>query len=96
MIHSVLQKLPLGENAKVALGVLFVCGVGTLPMLSKRGKGYDSMADKLAEDKAQEHSHSTPSRVLIKMTIDPVWITSLSLSQQGRHPPSLLPAPLLS
>ena len=38
MIHSVLQKLPLGENAKVALGVLFVCGVGTLPMLSKRGK----------------------------------------------------------
>ena len=65
MLHSVLQKLPLGENAKVALGVLFVCGVGTLPMLSKRGKGYDSMADKLAAEKAQEHSHSTLSRVLI-------------------------------
>ena len=65
MLYSVLQKLPLGENAKVALGVLFVCGVGALPMLTKRGKGYDSMAYKLAAEKAQEHSHSTLSRVLI-------------------------------
>ena len=34
VLHSVLKALPVGDNAKIFLGVIVVCGVGALPMLS--------------------------------------------------------------
>ena len=53
MLYSILRALPGGDNFKIILGVLTICGVGTLPMLHKKGKGYDSMADKRAAQQAE-------------------------------------------
>ena len=75
--------MPVGDNAKIFLGVIVVCGVGALPMLSsalahmrslspcmpfaslrtalrpygaEKGKGYDSMAEKLAAEKEMKEA----------------------------------------
>ena len=56
MLYSILRALPGGDNFKIILGVLTICGVGTLPMLHKKGKGYDSMADKRAAEAAQREA----------------------------------------
>lgn len=50
----VFHKLPFGETFNVLLGVVFVCGLGAIPMMSKSGKGYDSMAEKLEAQRREK------------------------------------------
>jgi len=53
MFYTILRALPGGENFKVIVGVGAICGVGTAGLLHKKGRGYDSMADKRAAQQAE-------------------------------------------
>jgi len=53
MFYTILRALPGGENFKVIVGVVAICGVGTAGLLHKKGRGYDSMADKRAAQQAE-------------------------------------------
>ena len=53
MFYTLLRALPGGENFKVIVGVVAICGVGTAGLLHKKGRGYDSMADKRAAQQAE-------------------------------------------
>ena len=53
MFYTILRALPGGENFKVIVGVAAICGVGTAGLLHKKGRGYDSMADKRAAQQAE-------------------------------------------
>ncbi|EOD16741.1 hypothetical protein EMIHUDRAFT_451443 [Emiliania huxleyi CCMP1516] len=55
LFERALLALPVGENARVFLGVCTVVGVAGAFTASKRGVGYDSMADKrAAEEKVKK------------------------------------------
>ena len=52
MFYTILRALPGGENFKVIVGVVAICGVDA-GLLHKKGRGYDSMADKRAAQQAE-------------------------------------------
>ena len=53
MIERVLAALPIGDNAKVAVGVATILGIAYGFKSTKKGTGYDSMADKRAAQEVE-------------------------------------------
>ena len=47
MIASIFKRLPVGDNMKVVIGVVMLCGLGAAPvLLKKENAGYDNMEEK--------------------------------------------------
>ena len=51
VLDTVLRRLPLSDSAKVLIGTSLIIGASAYWTFNKGGKGYDSMADKLAIQK---------------------------------------------
>jgi len=49
--ERMLNLLPVGENMKVFVGTVLICGLGTGMTLTRSGVGYDSMEEKRADKK---------------------------------------------
>eukprot|EP00310_Coccolithus_braarudii_P020391 CAMPEP_0183355476 /NCGR_PEP_ID=MMETSP0164_2-20130417/40548_1 /TAXON_ID=221442 /ORGANISM="Coccolithus pelagicus ssp braarudi, Strain PLY182g" /LENGTH=64 /DNA_ID=CAMNT_0025528601 /DNA_START=108 /DNA_END=302 /DNA_ORIENTATION=+ len=64
MLHTLLKYSPLSDNAKVAAGVGLIISIGAIPMFTRKGKGYDSMAEKREDQekrrKALEQQKALP------------------------------------